>query len=69
MYLGIHLGTSNSAIVGNDGRELRLYKTVDGADVLPSAIMIDRLGGRRSVLRAYEQDAFSPENVGKKSNG
>lgn len=66
MYLGIDLGTSNSAIVGNDGRELRLYKTVDGADVLPSAIMIDRRGGMLIGTRAYEQDAFSPENVGKK---
>lgn len=66
MYLGIDLGTSNSAIVGNDGRELRLYKTVDGSDVLPSAIMIDRRGGMFVGKRAYEQDAFSPENVGKK---
>jgi molecular chaperone DnaK len=66
MYLGIDLGTSNSAIVGNDGRDLRLYKTVDGADVLPSAIMIDRRGGMFIGKRAYEQDAFSPENVGKK---
>lgn len=66
MYLGIDLGTSNSAIVGNDGRELRLFKTVDGSDVLPSAIMIDRRGGMFVGKRAYEQDAFSPENVGKK---
>lgn len=67
MYLGIDLGTSNSAIVGNDGQQLRLYKTVeDGADVLPSAIMIDRRGGMFIGKRAYEQDAFSPENVGKK---
>lgn len=66
MYLGIDLGTSNSVIVGNDGRELRLYKTVDGADALPSAIMIDRRGGMFIGKRAYEQDAFSPENVGKK---
>jgi molecular chaperone DnaK len=66
MYLGIDLGTSNSAIVGNDGRELRLYKTVDGTDVLPSAIMVDRRGGMFVGKRAYEQDAFSPENVGKK---
>ena len=66
MYLGIDLGTSNSAIVGNDGRELRLFKTVDGADVLPSAIMIDRRGGMFIGKRAYEQDAFSPENVGTK---
>jgi hypothetical protein len=36
MYLGIDLGTSNSAIVGNDGSELRLYKTIDGTGVLPS---------------------------------
>ena len=50
MYLGIDLGTSNSAIVGNDGRELRLYKTVDGADVLPSAIMIDRRGGMVAAI-------------------
>jgi molecular chaperone DnaK len=67
MYLGIDLGTSNSAIVGNDGQELRLFKTVDGnADVLPSAIMLDKRGAMFVGKRAYEQDAFSPENVGKK---
>ena len=66
MYLGIDLGTSNSAIVGNDGNELRLFKTIDGSDVLPSAIMIDRRGAMFVGKRAYEQDAFSPENVGKK---
>ena len=52
MYLGIDLGTSNSAIVGNDGRELRLYKTVDGSDVLPSAIMIDRRLNRSAITPA-----------------
>jgi molecular chaperone DnaK len=66
MYLGIDLGTSNSAIVGNDGNELRLFKTIDGSDVLPSAIMIDRRGAMFVGKRAYEQDAFSPENVGKR---
>ena len=66
MYLGIDLGTSNSAIVGNDGSELRLFKTTDGSDVLPSAIMIDRRGAMFVGKRAYEQDAFSPENVGKR---
>jgi molecular chaperone DnaK len=66
MYLGIDLGTSNSAIVGNEGNELRLFKTTDGSDVLPSAIMIDRRGAMFVGKRAYEQDAFSPENVGKR---
>jgi molecular chaperone DnaK len=66
MYLGIDLGTSNSAIVGNDGNELRLFKTTDGSDVLPSAIMIDRRGAMFVGKRAYEQDAFSPEDVGKR---
>lgn len=66
MYLGIDLGTSNSAIAGNDGRELRLFKTTDGYDVLASAIMIDRRGAMFVGKRAYDQDAFSPENVGKR---
>jgi molecular chaperone DnaK len=66
MYLGIDLGTSNSAIVGNDGESLRLFKATDGSDVLPSAIMLDRRGGMFVGKRAYEQDAFSPENVGKR---
>lgn len=66
MYLGIDLGTSNSAIVGNDNGELRLFKTSDGYDVLPSAIMIDRRGAMFVGKRAYDQDAFSPEDVGKR---
>jgi molecular chaperone DnaK len=66
MYLGIVLGTSNSAIAGNDGGELRLFKTTDGYDVLPSAIMIDGRGATFVGRRAYDQDAFSPENVGKR---
>ena len=44
MYLGIDLGNSNSAIAGNDGSDIRVFKTAEGYDVLPSAIMIDRRG-------------------------
>jgi len=66
MYLGIDLGTSNSVIAGNDGRELRVFKTTDGYDVLPSALMIDRRGAMFVGKRAYEQDAFSPQNVAKR---
>ncbi|WP_315715376.1 MULTISPECIES: Hsp70 family protein [unclassified Bradyrhizobium] len=63
MYLGIDLGTSNSAIVGNSGGELRHFKTPEGTDVLPSAIMLDRRGGMLVGRRAYDQSAFSPESV------
>jgi molecular chaperone DnaK len=66
MYLGIDLGTSNSAIAGNDGHEIKLFKTTDGYDILPSAIMIVGRGAMFVGKRAYEQDAFSPENVGKR---
>ncbi|MGO9400298.1 MAG: Hsp70 family protein [Xanthobacteraceae bacterium] len=63
MYLGIDLGTSNSAIVGYDPGKLRLFKTAEGTDVLPSAIMIDRRGAMFVGKRAYDQAAYSPENV------
>ncbi|MHA6731964.1 Hsp70 family protein [Devosia sp. A369] len=66
MYLGIDLGTSNSAIVGSDGETLRLFKTVEGMDVMPSAIMIDRRGGLFVGRKAYEQSAFSPQSVQQK---
>jgi molecular chaperone DnaK len=66
MYLGIDLGTSNSAIVGSDGETLRLFKTAEGMDVMPSAIMIDRRGGLFVGRKAYDQAAFSPQSVQQK---
>jgi molecular chaperone DnaK len=63
MYLGIDLGTTNSAIAGNTGSELRIFKTAEGADVLPSAIYIDKRGHRLYGRRAYDQALLSPDNV------
>jgi len=63
MFLGLDLGTSNSAVVGHDGTAPRLFKTPEGLDVLPSAIMVDRRGAMLVGKRAYDQAAFSPENV------
>jgi len=63
MYLGIDLGTSNSAIAGNINGEVRLFKTSTGEDVLPSAIFVDRRGYRIYGRKAYEQSLLSPENV------
>ena len=65
MHLGIDLGTSNSAIYGYDDAGLRLFKTVKGADVLPSALLIDRRGGLHVGETAYDQLAFSPDRVAK----
>lgn len=63
MYIGIDLGTTNSAVVGNKGSELKIYKTADGADTLPSVIYIDKRGHRLYGKRAYDQGLLSPENV------
>jgi molecular chaperone DnaK len=63
MYLGIDLGTTNSAVAGVVDGKLRLFKTADGADVLPSVIYVDKRGHRLYGKRAYEQAALSPENV------
>ena len=63
MYLGIDLGTSNSAIVGNSGSDLRLFKTAEGTDVLPSFIYIDKRGHKFIGGRAYAQTILSRENV------
>ena len=63
MYLGIDLGTSNSAIVGNRGGKLVLFKTIGGEDVLPSVVMEDRRGNRVVGRRAYEQLRMAPEGI------
>lgn len=63
MYLGIDLGTSNSAIAGNADGVLRLFKTVDGRDVLPSVIYADRRGARFVGTRAYERAQSAPADV------
>ncbi|WP_081504211.1 Hsp70 family protein [Sphingomonas sp. PAMC 26621] len=63
MYLGIDLGTSNSAVVGNGPDGLRLFKTADGRDVLPSVIYADRRGARFVGTRAYQQLVKSPADV------
>jgi molecular chaperone DnaK len=63
MYLGIDLGTSNSAVVGNNDGTLRLFKTSDGRDVLPSALFIDRRGHRFVGTKAYDQGLLAPQSV------
>lgn len=41
-YIGIDLGTTNSAIATFDGEKTRIWKTVGQTDVTPSCIYIDK---------------------------
>ena len=63
MDLGIDLGTTNSAIAGHSTSGLRIFKTAEGADVLPSAIYIDKRGHRFYGNKAYDQAVLSPQNT------
>src|SRR5262245_40001637 len=60
-YVGVDLGTTNSAICSYNGEDLRLYKSPDQGDVTPSAIFIDRRGNKYVGLRAYDN---APWNQG-----
>lgn len=63
MYIGIDLGTTNSAISGNTNSDLRIFKTAEGMDTLPSVIYIDKRGHRLYGKKAYNQTLLSPDNV------
>lgn len=63
MFLGIDLGTSNSAIVGNVDGVTRLFKTAEGTDVLPSAIYSDQRGHRFVGSKAFDRSLISPDAV------
>src|SRR5271169_4278275 len=63
MYIGIDLGTSNSAIAGIIDGEARVFRPADGGDVLPSVIYVDKRGHRLYGRRAYDQILIAPENV------
>ena len=62
-YVGIDLGTTNSAICSFDGELVHLYKSPDQHDVTPSAIFIDRRGNKYVGSRAYNNAARNPDNA------
>lgn len=62
-YVGIDLGTTNSAISSFDGENVHLYKSPEQHDVTPSAIFIDRRGNKYVGARAYDSAARSPDNA------
>lgn len=62
-YVGIDLGTTNSAICSYDGESIHLYKSPEQHDVTPSAIFIDKRGNRYVGARAYNSAAKNPDNA------
>lgn len=62
-YVGIDLGTTNSAISSYDGELITLYKSQEQHDVTPSALFIDKRGNKYVGSRAYNNAARSPNNA------
>lgn len=61
-FIGIDLGTTNSAICSYDGQSVRVWKSPDQNDVTPSAIYIDKRGNRYYGQRAYDNAPRNPNN-------
>jgi len=62
-FVGIDLGTTNSAICSYDGTETRIWKSPEQNDVTPSTIYIDRRGNKYVGKRAYDSAPYSPDNA------
>lgn len=62
-FIGVDLGTTNSAICSYDGENIRLYKSPEQHDVTPSAIFIDKRGNKYVGSRAYNNAARNPDNA------
>ena len=65
-FVGIDLGTTNSAICSYDGTNTRILKSPEQNDVTPSAIYIGRIGRRENKYfgqRAYDAAPRSPDNA------
>jgi len=62
-YVGIDLGTTNSAISTFDGENQRLFKSPEQNDVTPSAIFVDSRGNRYVGKRAYDNAARNPDRA------
>ncbi len=61
-FVGIDLGTTNSAICSYDGSETRIWKSPEQNDVTPSALYFDRRGNKYVGRRAYDAAPRSPDN-------
>jgi len=62
-FVGIDLGTSNSAICSYDGSDTRIWKSPEQNDVTPSAILIARRGNKYLGQRAYDSAPWQLDNA------
>ena len=62
-FVGIDLGTTNSAICLYDGENAKVLKSPEQNDITPSAILIDKRGNKYVGKRAYDSAPGSPENA------
>jgi molecular chaperone DnaK len=62
-FVGIDLGTTNSAICSFDGEAVRLWKSPEQTDVTPSVIYIDKRGNKHVGQKAYNSAPQSPDNA------
>lgn len=62
-FVGIDLGTTNSAITTYDGIDTRVWKSPEQNDVTPSAIYVDKRGNKLIGKRAYDQAPLNPDNA------
>ena len=59
-YVGIDLGTTNSAIATYDGKVVKIHRSPEDNEVTPSAIFFNARGARFVGSRAYDQEARMP---------
>lgn len=62
-YIGIDLGTTNSAISCYDGVNVQVFKSPEQHDVTPSAIYYDKRGNKYVGSRAYNNASRNPDNA------
>ena len=62
-FVGIDLGTTNSAICSYDGENIRIWKSPEQNDVTPSAISYDKRGNKYVGKRAYDSAPQNPKNA------
>lgn len=62
-FVGIDLGTTNSAICSYDGENIRIWKSPEQNDVTPSVISFDKRGNKYVGKRAYDSAPQNPKNA------
>ena len=62
-FIGIDLGTTNSAISSYDGENVKTWQSDVSNNITPSAILIDKRKNKYVGDTAYRETARDPENV------